>query len=316
MTASKSNEKRWQLAVHCATMMQDSQKEGIDVQRQKTLKTSIAITGSGLFTAEGATLTIYPASSGTGIRFQRSDLPGKPEIIADLDHVVSTPRCTILGNKRVTIHTVEHLLSALKGMGVDNALLELNGPEVPILDGSAEPFVEAIGKAGLEEQKETHKIHFLKTPIYWTSGDIHLVALPSLQNRVSYTLHYPESSLLRSQYFSTLITPNEFAKEIAPSRTFCLYEEIAPFIANGLIKGGGLENAVIIKNDLVINSEGIRFSDEMVRHKVLDLIGDFSLIPHSFCAHIIAIRSGHASNVAFARELSNHIKMEKTYNGG
>jgi UDP-3-O-[3-hydroxymyristoyl] N-acetylglucosamine deacetylase len=230
-----------------------------------------------------------------------------------LDHVVSTPRCTILGNHKFTIHTVEHLLSALKAMGVDNAILAISGPEVPIMDGSSEAFVEAILKAGIVELEEEKEIYTLDSPISWSKGDIHLVAIPAQEFRISYTLHFPESAILKSQYFSIVINPQNFAEQIASCRTFCLYEEIAPFIESGLIKGGGLDNAVIIKNDVVINPDGVRFSDEMVRHKILDLIGDLSLVSCPFYAHIIAIRSGHASNIAFARELLNHlsIKQEK-----
>lgn len=290
-------------------------KEGFDPRKQKTLKQSVSISGIGLFTAENATLTLHPLEANSGIHFLRSDLNGKPQIPADLDHVVSTPRCTILGNELFTIHTVEHLLSALKGMQIDNVLVELTGPEIPIMDGSAEPFVELIQKGGVQELDAERQVFQLAKPVSWSQGDVHLVAIPSSEMRVSYTLHFPKSAILRSQYLSAEITPSFFAADIAPCRTFCLYEEIAPFIENGLIKGGGLDNAVIIKNDVVINPDGIRFPDEMVRHKVLDLIGDLSLVPVDFIAHIIAIRSGHASNVAFAGALHNHIKMENALYG-
>lgn len=260
-------------------------------------------------------MTLHPSDPDSGIVFLRSDLPGRPHLPADLDHVVSTPRCTILGNEFFTIHTVEHILAALKGLQIDNALIELTGPEVPIMDGSCEAFVELIQKGGVEELDHNREIHQLVKPVSWSKGEVHLVALPSKEMKISYTLHFPESAILRSQYLSAQVDPDYFAREIAPCRTFCLYEEIAPFIENGLIKGGGLDNAVIIKNDVVINPDGIRFPDEMVRHKVLDLIGDLSLIPIGFIAHIIAIRSGHASNVAFAGALYNHIKTEKAEYG-
>ncbi|MBS0630090.1 MAG: UDP-3-O-[3-hydroxymyristoyl] N-acetylglucosamine deacetylase [Verrucomicrobia bacterium] len=283
----------------------------LDPSKQRTLKGSVSLSGIGLFTGAKATITIHPARANSGIVFQRTDLPGKPQVTADLDHVVNTPRCTILGNHKFTIHTVEHLLSALRAMGIDNAVLEISGPEVPIMDGSAEPFVEAILKGGIKELGEEKEIYTLEYPVSWSKGEIHLVAMPAKEFRVSYTLHFPESTLLKSQYFSIAVNPHDFAQAIAPCRTFCLYEEIAPFIESGLIKGGGLDNAVIIKNDVVINPDGVRFDDEMVRHKILDLIGDLSLVSNTFHAHVIAIRSGHASNVAFARELLNHLKLEK-----
>ncbi|NGX37936.1 MAG: UDP-3-O-acyl-N-acetylglucosamine deacetylase [Chlamydiae bacterium] len=303
------------MAVSYGAEVELSKKASFDPSKQKTLKKPISISGIGLFTAESASLTIHPADPDTGILFQRTDLPGNPKVIADLDHVVSTPRCTILGNENCTIHTVEHVLAALSAMGIDNALLELSGPEVPIMDGSAEPFVDIILKGEIEELDKERIVHKLDFPVSWSQGEVHIVAIPSEELKISYTLQFPESEILHSQYLCAPITPEYFCKEIAPCRTFCLYEDIAPFIENGLIKGGGLDNAVIIKNDVVINPDGVRFSDEMVRHKILDLIGDLSLLAVSFCAHIIAIRSGHASNVAFAHGLLNQIKMEKANNG-
>lgn len=303
------------MAVPCIAVAEQTQKVSFDPSKQKTLKTPISISGSGLFTAEKATLKIHPAPANSGFRFQRSDIMDKPIIKADLDHVVSTPRCTILGNQHFTIHTVEHVLAALEGLGVDNALLELCGPEVPIMDGSASYFTEAILEGGLMQQPEEKDIHFLKNPIYWSNGDVHLVAIPSEEFSISYTLHYPQSKMLSSQYFQAKLDPEFFSKEVAPCRTFCLYEEIIPFIENGLIKGGGLDNAVIIKDDVVINPDGVRFANEMARHKILDLIGDLSLIPVAFVAQVIAICSGHASNIAFARELYNQIKTEKDSHG-
>lgn len=285
-------------------------QKSFDPYKQKTLKKSVSLSGVGLFTAENSTLTLHPLEANSGVFFLRSDLKESPRISGDLDHVVSTPRCTILGNDFFTIHTVEHLLSAFKGMGINNVLVELNGPEIPIIDGSAQPFVELILQGGIRELDAERKVLSIKSPISWSQGDVHLVALPSSEMRISYTLHFPESKILRSQYLSAVVDSFYYATEIAPCRTFCLYEEITPFIENGLIKAGGLDNAVIIKNDVVINPEGIRFSNEMVRHKILDLIGDLSLIPVDFAAHIIAIRSGHASNIAFAKALHKHIKME------
>lgn len=299
------------MAIPCTAVAEQTEKVNLDPSKQKTLKKSVSISGVGLFTAEKATLKIHPAPPNSGLLFQRSDLIDQPIINADLDHVVGTPRCTILGTKQFTIHTVEHVLAALKALDVDNALLELDGPEVPILDGSASFFLQAVKEAELIEQDHEKEIHFLKKPVYWSNGDVHLVAIPSEEFSISYTLHYPQSKILASQYFQVAIDPESFSREIASCRTFCLYEEILPFIENGLIKGGGLDNAVIIKDDVVINPGGVRFPNEMVRHKILDLIGDLSLIPETFVAHILAICSGHASNIAFARELQNQIKMEK-----
>ncbi len=288
--------------------------EAFDPFKQKTLGSTVSFSGIGLFTGEHVELKLHPLAPGSGILFQRTDVEGSSPLAAELKNVVSTPRCTILGNEQVSIHTVEHLLAALYAMGLDNLLIELNGPEVPIVDGSARPFVQAIKEAGFVHQEADKEIHKLTSPLYWSQSDVHLVALPSDELRISYTLHYPQSTYIGSQYCSFAITPETFEEEISPSRTFCLYEEILPFIEKGLIKGGGPDNAVIIKEDQVINSEGVRFSDEMARHKVLDLIGDLSLIP-PFTAHIIAIRSGHASNISFAAELMNHLNAGENLNG-
>lgn len=277
---------------------------------QKTLKQSVSISGTGLFSGEKSTLTLHPAPVDTGILFQRIDLSDRPVIPATLDYVVSTPRCTVLGQKNCSIYTVEHLLASLKACEIDNAWIEISGPEVPILDGSSIQFVNLLETSGMELQEKEKPVYQLSKPLFWSQGDTHLIALPSEEYRISYTLHYPHSKILHSQYFSKDINSEVFKNEIAACRTFCLYEEIAPMIERGVIKGGTLENGVIIKEDSVMNPEGLRFSDEPVRHKVLDLIGDLSLIPVSFCAHIIAIRSGHASNVAFGKDLYNHIKME------
>jgi UDP-3-O-[3-hydroxymyristoyl] N-acetylglucosamine deacetylase len=257
-------------------------------------------------------MRICPSQAGSGIRFQRVDLPEKPILVATLGTVQGTPRCTLLGDQQASVQTVEHLLAALKAYGIDNALIEISGPEVPILDGSSLPFVEMVERAGIVELASTRFIYGIQSPVFWSQGPIHLIALPASEYRISYTLHYPHCSLIGSQFYSCVVEQELFKKEIAPCRTFSIYEEIAPMIEKGLVKGGSLENAVLIKENTVANPGGLRFSDEMVRHKVLDLIGDLSLVPVPFVAHVIAIRSGHASNNAFAKELFNHIKMENS----
>jgi UDP-3-O-[3-hydroxymyristoyl] N-acetylglucosamine deacetylase len=280
--------------------------------KQRTLQHSASLSGVGLFTGESATLRISPAEADTGILFQRIDLPQKPFFPATLEYVEGTPRCTIIGSQGVFVQTVEHLLSALKASGIDNALIEIDGPEVPILDGSAAGFMQLIEEAGICLLNEERPKGVFDQPLYWSKGDTHLVALPSHEYRISYTLHYPHSDLIGSQYLSFQVDEEAFKQDIAPSRTFSLFEEIAPLIEKGFIKGGSLENAILIKDDNVVNPGGLRFQDEMVRHKILDLIGDLSLIGIPFLAHIIAIRSGHASNIAFAKELANHIKLENS----
>ncbi len=277
---------------------------------QKTLKKEASVSGIGLFTGDKVSLKISPAPINHGIIFQRVDLPGKPEIPARLSFVREAPRCTRLASEKASILMVEHLLSALYALGIDNAHIEVEGPEIPAGDGSAKIFVDLLDKVQLQEQKAPRRIARITTPIFWSEGEVHLIALPSNEFRLSYTLHYPHSPILRSQYYSFSLNAERFKTEIAPCRTFSLYEEILPFIEKGLIKGGGLENALVIKGDQILNPEGARFSDEMVRHKVLDLIGDLALIGAPILAHIIAVRSGHASNVAFAKIFSKSANLE------
>ncbi len=270
---------------------------------QKTLKRPISISGRGLFSGEKSSMTILPAQADTGIIFQRIDLPGTPEIPALLDFVQDSSRCTRLGVGLTSILMVEHLLSALFSYEIDNARILISGPEVPSCDGSAKQFVESIETTGLEIQEKPASVLSLESPVFYSCGDVHLVGLPSETFKISYTLHYPQSPLIQSQFYLYSAESSRYKEEIAPSRTFSLYEEIIPFIEKGLIKGGGLENALVIQGDQILNPEGVRYKNEMVRHKVLDLIGDLSLIGKRLRAHFIAICSGHASNIAFAKKV-------------
>jgi len=277
---------------------------------QKTLGREVFISGIGLFSGEKVAIRIKPAAVGSGIVFQRIDLPGKPLIPAQVRYVGDTHSCTRLKTNDASVLTVEHLLSALSAGGIDNARIEVDGPEIPVGDGSSQIFVQMIEQAGIVEQNLPKRFAVLSQPVFWSDREIHLIALPHDEMRVSFTLHFPRSQNFRSQYFSIPIHSEIYKREIAPCRTFSFYEEIFPLIEKGLIKGGGLENALVIKEDKVYNSGGARFDDEMVRHKILDLIGDFSLIGVRLKAHIIAIRSGHTSNIAFAKMLQNYLVIE------
>lgn len=271
--------------------------------RQKTLKKEISLQGIGLFTGSDVVLTLKPASENHGIIFHRTDLEDEVKIPAKLDFVKETPRCTILGSESASIWTVEHLLSALHAYGIDNLDIYVNGPEVPVCDGSAKYFAEMIEKSGLVELDGHKKIIRFSEPLYWSESEILIVALPSDEYRVTYLLHYPQIEILKSQYFSLCIDNISYKNEIAPCRTFSVYEEIEPLLKKGFIKGGGLNNAVIIKENKIFNPDGLRFAEEMARHKILDLIGDFSLLGAKIFGHIIAIRSGHYSNISFAKKI-------------
>lgn len=279
-------------------------------RHQRTLKVPVSFSGIGIHTGEVVHLRFTPAKEGTGIIFKRIDLPGQPIIPASVEYVLDTARSTTIGIKDIRIHTVEHVLAAIRANDIDNVCIEISGIEPPVGNGSSDVFINMIDEVGVQEQKSSLPIFKIKKPIYWSEDDIHIVALPYDGYQISYTLSYHDSTFLKSQFHSIIVTPESFKKEIAPCRTFSLYKEISTLIDRGLIKGGSLNNAVVIKEDVILSKEGLFFPDEMVRHKILDLIGDLSLVGYQFHAHIMAIRSGHASNFAFAKKILQHITME------
>lgn len=280
------------------------------LRKQFTLNEPTAFSGIGIHTGKIVNLRFCPAKEGTGIVFKRTDLPGQPIIPATLEYVLDTARSTTIGIKDIRIHTVEHVLAAIKACQVDNVCIEISSIEPPVGNGSSDVFVDMIEKVGIKEQEGTLRVFKIDHPVYWSEGDIHLVAMPYDGYKISYTLSYPDSKFLRSQFHSILINRENFKKEIAPCRTFSLYKEIETLMDRGLIKGGSLDNAVVIMDDAILSKGGLFFPDEMARHKILDMVGDLSLIGFDFHAHIIAIRSGHASNFALAKKLLNSMTME------
>ncbi len=278
---------------------------------QQTLCKEASFSGIGLHTGRQVSMKFIPAPEDTGIIFRRIDLPNRPEIPATVNHVLDTSRSTILGTPEVRVQTVEHVLAALKAYGVDNLYIEVDNMEPPIGNGSSDVFIEMIEDAGVKSQKAYKSVHRLKSPVYFTDKDIHLVALPCDEVRFSYTVNYPDVAAIKSQYFSFALTPESFKQEVSSCRTFCLYREVEHLMERGLIKGASLDNAVVIKDEVVFSKNGLFFQDEMARHKTLDLIGDLSLIgPVDVIAHFISIKSGHASNCSFAKKLSNALNLE------
>lgn len=275
--------------------------------KSRTLRWPVSFSGIGIHTGELVTMRFCPGDEGTGIVFKRVDLPGQPTIPATVEYVCDTSRSTTIGLGSVRIHTVEHVLAPISSYQIHNLCIELDNIEPPVANGSSDAFVRMIEEAGIVEQEGIFPIATLQAPIHLSEGDIHLVALPSDHFRISYTLSYPETPALRAQYRSFAITSDTFKKEIAPCRTFSLYQEVSYLMDRGLIKGGSLDNAVVIHGDAIFSKEGLFFQDEMVRHKILDLIGDLALVGFPFYAHIIAIRSGHATNCALAKKLYQHI---------
>jgi len=277
---------------------------------QKTLSEEITLSGIGLFSGKKVSLTLCPSDADSRIVFQREDLPGKPKIRACLNNVTDSIRCTSLGGK-MGVQMVEHLLSALYAYGIDNILIKVNGPEIVCGDGSALIFIDAIEKAKIQELNAKKTTYKLSSPQFFQDKDITMVALPSDHLQISYVLHYPAVEVLRSRYCYFQIDGKKYKEEIAACRTFSTYEDVKPLLDKGIIKGGDLDNAIVIKDGQVMNPKGLRYGDEMVRHKVLDLVGDFSLMEKNFKAHIIAIRSGHAANIVFAKKLYEHFTMER-----
>lgn len=272
---------------------------------QRTIGDAIAYSGVGIHTGKEVSIRFCPAKEDTGIVFERVDLPGRPQIPATIDYVQETTRSTTIGVGDVKVHTVEHVMATLKAYEIDNLIIQVTAPEPPIGDGSSQIFVDLLEKVGTTDQGVVKPVIFLKNPVAFSKGDSHLVALPSDEYRISYTLHYPKSPVIRSQYLSIPVSRENFKNSLAPCRTFALYDEISTLMERGLIKGGSLENAVVIKDEVIFSKEGLRFPDEMVRHKILDLIGDLALVGFDFAAHVIAIRTGHETNVALGKELLN-----------
>ncbi|MFN7565157.1 MAG: bifunctional UDP-3-O-[3-hydroxymyristoyl] N-acetylglucosamine deacetylase/3-hydroxyacyl-ACP dehydratase [Prosthecobacter sp.] len=270
--------------------------------RQQTLAKAVSMTGTSLHTGEQVTLTLQPAPENFGFKFRRVDLEDKPFIPALAEKVQKVERATTIAEGGVNVHTVEHVLSALTGMGVDNAIIEMDANEPPIADGSAMPYVELIKSAGLTEQKEARRVFEIREPIYQETRDgTILTIVPDKKFRVSCTNVGPDGRF--TQFFSTEINPETYEKEIAAARTFVYYEDIAPLMEKGLIKGGTLEAAIVIRGDSLLSKQPLRFTNEFVRHKILDIVGDLTLSGRRITGHIIAVRPGHGPNTELARAI-------------
>ncbi len=247
-----------------------------------------------------------PAPANYGIKFRRVDLDDQPFIDAHVSKVQTVERATTLAEGSVKVHTVEHVISALVGMNVDNALIEMDANEPPIGDGSARPFVDCIKKAGIKEQDANRSVYEVREPIHLETKNGSLITIvPDKEFRISCTQVGPDGRM--TQYFSTVINPETYDKEIADARTFVFYEDVEPLLAKGLIKGGSLENAIVVKGESVMSKESLRFKEEFARHKILDLVGDLMLSGKRIMGHVIAVKPGHGPNTQMAA------KIAKTY---
>ena len=309
-------------------------------EKQRTIREAVSIAGVGLHTGNEVTLTFKPAPENYGFKFRRVDMNNSTLVDADVDNVVDTSRGTSLEQDGVRIDTVEHVLAALTGLGIDNALIELNQSETPILDGSSRYYVEALLRAGIVEQKAMRNYYEITSNITYTNVDkkVEIIAIPSSEYRVSVMIDY-ESKILRSQN-AMLTHINQFQDDFATCRTFVFLHELEYLVNNNLIKGGDLSNAIVfVDRDMsreeldrlahlfnkprievlregILNNLELQFPNEPARHKLLDVIGDLTLVGMPIKGHIIATRPGHYSNVQFARMIKKQILKERKHEDG
>ncbi len=270
--------------------------------KQRTITREASVTGKGLHTGDPVTLTLKPAPAGAGLTFRRTDLAGSPEIKPRVAQVTDLVRNTTIQEGHTKINLVEHVLSALSGCGIDNAIIELNASEPPIMDGSAKPFVDLILSAEPIEQDAERAAFTLEEPVSVTKGNSSIIALP--YDGLKITCTSADDRGIHTQHLTLEIDPDTYITQIAASRTFTIYEDIEELLKLGKIKGGSLDCAVVIKGDKIISKDPLRFKDEFVRHKILDIIGDITLLGQPLKAHIVATRPGHAINADFTRALA------------
>ncbi|HEX9365508.1 MAG TPA: UDP-3-O-acyl-N-acetylglucosamine deacetylase [Vicinamibacterales bacterium] len=280
---------------------------------QRTLRRAVSCSGIGLHSGNKVTLSLKPAPIDYGIRFQRADLGGL-EIPATVTHLGAIQLATGLTREAVSVETVEHLLAALTALGIDNVIVELNTPEVPIMDGSAAPFVYLIlNEAGVKRQPAAKKFLKVLRPISLSQGDKRIALYPSDHFKVTYSISF-DHPLIRHQSRTMKITDETFVEEIAPARTFGFLKEVEMLRQRGLALGGSLDNAIVLGETGVLNN-ALRFEDEFVRHKILDVIGDLSLVGYPVVGHLVAHRGGHALHTAFAARILEEVDAWRIVEG-
>ena len=279
--------------------------------QQQTINRSASFSGVGLHSGNRVTMTFLPAPPNTGVRFRRVDLEGKPEIEARVENVVENNRSTTLAKGNTRIHTVEHVLATFAGYGIDNAIVELDANEPPIGDGSAREYCKLIESAGIVAQDERRDAYVVSSPIELEMGETVMTLFPDEVFKISCTSSDRQGRF--TQFYSVALSPKTWETELAHARTFCFYEEIEYLIKNGLIRGGSLENAVVIRDDAVLTTEPLRYPDEFVRHKMLDIVGDLSLLGRPVHGHLVAVKPSHAANCELVRRLVAQINRSQSF---
>ncbi len=274
--------------------------------QQQTISRPATYSGIGLHSGNRVVMTFLPAPPNTGIRFRRVDLEGKPEIEARVENVLENNRSTTIAKGNTRIHTVEHVLATFAGYGVDNAIVELDANEPPIADGSAREYCRMVQAAGVVPQDERRETYVVTTPIELEMGETVMTLVPDEVFKITCTSADKEGRF--TQFYSLELSPKAWEKELAHARTFCFYEEIEYLISHGLIRGGSLENAVVIRDDAVLTTEPLRYPEEFVRHKILDIVGDLSLLGKPLRGHLIAVKPSHAANCEFVRRITAQMR--------
>src|SRR2546421_1888487 len=276
------------------------------VPQQQTLRETVHFEGAGLHSGNRVSMTFLPAPPNTGIRFRRVDLEGKPEIEARVENVSDTTRSTTLSKGNIRIHTVEHVMATFAGYGIDNVIVELDANEPPIADGSARAYCKMIETAGIAPQPEKREPYKVAAPLELLVGESLMSVFP--HDRLKVTCTSTDKHGRFTQFFSAEVSPETWERELAHARTFCFYEEIEFLIKNGLIRVGSLENAVVIRDDAVLTTEPLRYPEEFVRHKMLDILGDISLLGRPLRGHIVAVRPSHTSNCELTRLINAQMR--------
>jgi UDP-3-O-[3-hydroxymyristoyl] N-acetylglucosamine deacetylase/3-hydroxyacyl-[acyl-carrier-protein] dehydratase len=281
------------------------------VLQQQTINRPVSFSGIGLHSGNRVNMTFLPSPPNSGIKFRRTDLEGKPEIEARVENVVENNRSTTLAKGNTRIHTVEHVLATFAGYGIDNAVVELDANEPPIADGSAGEYCKLIQSVGIVAQDERRDTYSISAPIELEMGETVMTLFPDEGLKISCTSSDKQGRF--TQFYSLELSPKSWEKELAQARTFCFYEEIEFLIRNGLIRGGSLENAVVIRDDAVLTTEPLRYPDEFVRHKMLDIVGDLSLLGRPVHGHLVAVKPSHAANCELVRRIATQMRRADTF---